>query len=139
MKLRRNRRLANFTKSAITIGILLPIVPLHYRCLPYTLGVPFLALTLQRSAFSGNTDRPNVFFCYIFQKLDKSEFHQNYANEPCFQHLLTYRSSKHQSHYLQSTVTTFLHYPYYYVIFLLYYMLVFPILYVENSPKLLFR
>ena len=98
MKHRRNRRLANFTKSAVTIGILLPRVPLHYCCLPYsyTSVVPFLALTLQRSAFIRNTDRPKLGFFDIFQKRDKSKSHQNYANEPCFPHLLTYGSSKHQ-------------------------------------------
>ena len=84
------------TKSAVTIGILLPSVPLHYRCLPYTSVIPFLALTLQRSAFIRNTDRPKLGFFEIFQKWDKSKCHQNYANEPCFPHLLTYGSSKHQ-------------------------------------------
>ena len=67
MKLQRNRRLANFTKSAVTIGILLPRVPLHYRCLPYTSVVPFLALTLQRSAFIRNTDRPKLSFLTFFR------------------------------------------------------------------------
>ena len=67
MKHRRNRRLANFTKSAVTIGILLPKVPLHYCCLPYTSVVPFLALTLQRSAFIRNTDRPKLGFLTFFR------------------------------------------------------------------------
>ena len=67
MKLGRNRRLANFTKSAVAIGILLPRVPLHYHCLSYTLVVPFLALTLQRSAVIRNTDRPKLFFLTFFR------------------------------------------------------------------------
>ena len=67
MKHRRNRRLANFTKSAVNIGIFLPRVPLHYRCLPYTSVVPFLALTLQRSAFIRNTDRPKLGFLTFFR------------------------------------------------------------------------
>ena len=67
MKHRRNRRLANFTKSAVIIGILLPRVPLHYCCLPYTSVVPFLALTLQRSAFIRNTDRPKLGFLTFFR------------------------------------------------------------------------
>ena len=96
MKLRRNRRLANFTKSAVTIWIWLPRVPLHYRCLPYTLVVPFLALTLQRSAFIRTPWSSEVGFFDIFQKWDKSTCHKNYANEPCLPHLLTYRSSKRQ-------------------------------------------
>ena len=67
MKHRRNRRLANFTKTAVTIGILLPRVPLHYCCLPYTSVVPFLALTSQRSAFIRNTDRPKLGFLTFFR------------------------------------------------------------------------
>ena len=62
MKLQQNPRLANFTKSAVTIGILLPRVPLHYRCLPNTLVVPFLTLTLQRGTVIRHIERPNLVF-----------------------------------------------------------------------------
>ncbi len=97
MKHRRNRRLANFTKSAVTIGILLPgksAAPL-----------PLPSLYISRSVSSANFAKKcvhsqhrssEVEFFDIFQKWDKSKCHQNYANEPCFSHLLTYRSSKHQ-------------------------------------------
>ena len=98
MKLRRNRRPANYTKSAVTMGILLPRVPLHYRCLPYTLVVLFLALTLQRSAFIRNTDRPKLGFLKFFRNGTNQSLSatRTTENEPCFPHLLTYRSSKHQ-------------------------------------------
>ena len=62
MKLRQNRRLANFTKSVVTIGILVPRVPLHYRCLPNTLVVPFLTLTLQRGTVIRHIERPKLVF-----------------------------------------------------------------------------
>ena len=62
MKLQQNLRLANFTKSAVTIGILVPRVPLHYRCLPNTLVVPFLTLTLQRGTVIRHIERPKLVF-----------------------------------------------------------------------------
>ena len=111
MKLRRNRRLANFTKSAITIGILLPRVPLHYCCLPYTPVVPFLALTLQRSAFIRNTDRPNFFFFLHFSEIGQIKVPLKLRKWAMFSASTHVWLVETPTHYLQSTRNTVPHYP----------------------------
>ena len=90
MKLQQNPRLANFTKSAVTIGILLPRVPLHYRCLPNTLVVPFLTLTLQRGTVIRHIERPKLVFPPFL--INGTNLSINFTQR--LPHLLTYRTSR---------------------------------------------
>ena len=99
-----NRRYETPTKSASR--------KLHEKCRNYRNIAPKSAaplrlrsLYISRSVSSATFAKKcvhsqhrssEVGFFDIFQKWDKSKCHQNYANEPCFPHLLTYRSSKHQ-------------------------------------------
>ena len=94
----------------------------NYRNIAPKSAAPLLlpSLYISRSVSSANFAKKcvhsqhrssEVWFFDIFQKWDKSKCHQNYANEPCFPHLLTYGSSKHQHIYVQSTRNTVPHYP----------------------------
>ena len=110
MKLRQNRRLANFTKSAVTIGILVPQVPLHYRCLPNTLVVPFLTLTLQRDTVIRHIERPKLVFPPFLR--NGTILHPSFSRKRA-----TFAASTHVSlvetptHYRQSTRKTIPHHP----------------------------
>ena len=110
MKLQKNPRLDNFTKSAITIGILVPRVPLHYRCLPNTLVVPFLTLTLQRGTVIRHIERPKLVFPPFLR--NGTNLHPSNSRKRA-----TFATSTHVSlvetptHYRKSTRKTIPHHP----------------------------